>query len=149
MEGTRRALAECRLLASLVRGSVGWGKAPGIRPDNGAVREYEVVPIDASIGRLAGDFVRLYRKSHSVELPDALIAATAVEHRAPSMDQESQALSDEGRRILLSGNPVERVVPGRVHQRLTGLRPHPFRMDLVDVGGPQSVHSQVHGPAVR
>jgi len=39
-------------------------------------------PIDAEIGRLAGDYMRHYRKSHSVELADAMIAATAVAHRA-------------------------------------------------------------------
>lgn len=35
------------------------------------------VPIDAKVGRQAGDYLRLYRKSHSVELGDALIAAAA------------------------------------------------------------------------
>jgi len=38
------------------------------------------VPIDAEIGTRAGNFLRRYRKSHSVELGDALIAATAVAH---------------------------------------------------------------------
>ena len=41
------------------------------------------VPIDAEIGRRAGDYLRDYRKSHSVELGDALIAATASIHRLP------------------------------------------------------------------
>lgn len=55
----------------------------GARP-----REHEVltnlflalicVPIDASVGRKAGEFLRAYRKSHHVELGDALIAASAV-----------------------------------------------------------------------
>ena len=35
------------------------------------------VPIDAEVGHRAGDYLRLYRKSHSVELGDALIAASA------------------------------------------------------------------------
>jgi predicted nucleic acid-binding protein len=35
-------------------------------------------PADAEIGRRAGDYLRRYRKSHGVELGDALIAATAV-----------------------------------------------------------------------
>lgn len=35
-------------------------------------------PADAAVGRHAGDYVRLYRTSHSLELGDALIAATAV-----------------------------------------------------------------------
>jgi predicted nucleic acid-binding protein len=38
------------------------------------------VPIDAEIGRRAGDYLRLYAKSHSVELGDALIAASASIH---------------------------------------------------------------------
>jgi predicted nucleic acid-binding protein len=33
---------------------------------------------DAGIGRLAGEYLRRYRKSHAVELGDALIASTAV-----------------------------------------------------------------------
>ncbi len=41
------------------------------------------VPIDAEIGRRAGDFLRDYRKSHHVELGDAMIAATASIHRLP------------------------------------------------------------------
>ncbi len=35
-------------------------------------------PADAAVGRRAGDYLRRYRKSHSLELGDALIAATAV-----------------------------------------------------------------------
>jgi predicted nucleic acid-binding protein len=38
------------------------------------------VPIDGEIGRRAGDYLRRYRKSHHVELGDALIAATAAIH---------------------------------------------------------------------
>lgn len=38
--------------------------------------------IDASVGELAGEFLRAYRKSHAVQLGDALIAATAVQHQA-------------------------------------------------------------------
>lgn len=40
------------------------------------------VPIDAQTGRQAGDFLRKYRRSHSLQLGDALIAASAVLHRA-------------------------------------------------------------------
>ena len=36
------------------------------------------IPIDGAIGKLAGDYLRQYAKSHNVELGDALIAATAV-----------------------------------------------------------------------
>jgi predicted nucleic acid-binding protein len=35
------------------------------------------VPVDADIGRRAGDYLKRYRNSHSVELRDALIAASA------------------------------------------------------------------------
>jgi predicted nucleic acid-binding protein len=41
-------------------------------------RALTCVPIDAETGRQAGDFLRRYRKSHAVELGDALIAAGAV-----------------------------------------------------------------------
>jgi predicted nucleic acid-binding protein len=40
------------------------------------------VPIDADTGRLAGDYLRHYRKSHGLALGDALIAATAFLNRA-------------------------------------------------------------------
>jgi predicted nucleic acid-binding protein len=36
------------------------------------------VPADAGIGRRAGEYLRQYRKSHAVELGDAVIAASAV-----------------------------------------------------------------------
>jgi len=39
-------------------------------------------PVDHETGRLAGDFLRTYRKSHGVELGDALIAAGALLHNA-------------------------------------------------------------------
>jgi len=35
------------------------------------------VPIDSDIGRRAGEYLGRYRKSHGVELADALIAASA------------------------------------------------------------------------
>lgn len=37
------------------------------------------VPADYGIGRRSGDYLQRYSKSHSVELADALIAASAVE----------------------------------------------------------------------
>lgn len=40
------------------------------------------VPVDLEIGRRAGEYLRRYHASHGVELGDALIAATAVVHRA-------------------------------------------------------------------
>jgi predicted nucleic acid-binding protein len=45
------------------------------RPLNCVMANYET-------GRLAGDFLRQYAKSHGVEVPDAFIAASAVQHRA-------------------------------------------------------------------
>jgi predicted nucleic acid-binding protein len=39
------------------------------------------VPIDAEIGRRAGEYLRLHAKSHDVELGDALIAASASVHQ--------------------------------------------------------------------
>jgi len=39
-------------------------------------------PADAEVGWRAGDYLRRYRKSHGVELGDALIAATAVVNAA-------------------------------------------------------------------
>jgi predicted nucleic acid-binding protein len=41
-------------------------------------RVMNCVPIDAATGREAGEFLRDYRKSHGLELGDALIAASAV-----------------------------------------------------------------------
>jgi predicted nucleic acid-binding protein len=40
------------------------------------------VPIDAKIGQVAGDFLRQFRKSHGLELGDALIAAGTVANNA-------------------------------------------------------------------
>ena len=39
-------------------------------------------PVGASVGRRAGDYLRRYRKRQSLELGDALIAATAVANDA-------------------------------------------------------------------
>jgi predicted nucleic acid-binding protein len=36
------------------------------------------IPADAAVRRRAGEYLRRYRKSHAVELGDALIAASAV-----------------------------------------------------------------------
>jgi predicted nucleic acid-binding protein len=40
-------------------------------------RELVCVPIDEETARLAADYIRKYRKSHGIEVPDALIAAAA------------------------------------------------------------------------
>jgi len=38
------------------------------------------LPIDAQVGRRAGEYLRQFHKSHGVETSDALIAATAAVH---------------------------------------------------------------------
>lgn len=45
-------------------------------------RALRCVPVDAETGRRTGDYMKRYRKSHGVELGDALIAACAVSHGA-------------------------------------------------------------------
>ena len=45
-------------------------------------RALACAPIDNETGRQAGDYLRHYRKSHSVELGDALIASAALLNRA-------------------------------------------------------------------
>ena len=45
-------------------------------------RALTCVDIDAEVGRQAGDYLRQYRKSHGVELGDALVAASAVSRSA-------------------------------------------------------------------
>jgi predicted nucleic acid-binding protein len=42
----------------------------------------ECLPIDGAIGRLAGSYLKQFRKSHGLELADALIAASAVQNDA-------------------------------------------------------------------
>jgi predicted nucleic acid-binding protein len=48
------------------------------------------VPVDTAIGRTAGNFLRKFSKSHSVELGDALIAATAIIHNVPLWTRNSR-----------------------------------------------------------
>jgi predicted nucleic acid-binding protein len=40
------------------------------------------IPTDYEIGELAGTLLRKFAKSHGLEIPDALIAATAIQHNA-------------------------------------------------------------------
>ena len=40
------------------------------------------LPADYEIGKLAGDLMRKYARSHGLEIPDALIAATAIQYKA-------------------------------------------------------------------
>jgi len=39
------------------------------------------IPVDAEVGRRAGEYLRQYAKSRRVELGDALIAASAAVHK--------------------------------------------------------------------
>lgn len=41
-----------------------------------------VAPIDAAIGHRAGSYLRSFRKSHGLQLGDALVAASAATHEA-------------------------------------------------------------------
>jgi predicted nucleic acid-binding protein len=57
----------------------------GARPAEHSVldalfRAIACIPVDAAIGRRAGDYLRQFAKSDQVELGDALIAATASIH---------------------------------------------------------------------
>lgn len=45
-------------------------------------RSLRCVPCNEETGKLAGDFLRHFHRSHGVELPDALIAAAAVQNGA-------------------------------------------------------------------
>ena len=49
---------------------------------NGLFRALTCTPIDEEAGRLAGTYLQRYRRSHGVEIADALIAASAVGSRA-------------------------------------------------------------------
>jgi predicted nucleic acid-binding protein len=40
------------------------------------------IPTNYEIGKLAGELLRKFAKSHGLEIPDALIAATAIQHQA-------------------------------------------------------------------
>ena len=45
-------------------------------------RSLVCVPLDAELGRQAGGYLREYRKSHSLDIADALIASAAVMNNA-------------------------------------------------------------------
>ena len=81
---TELSQSEVAILYSPVTVAELWA---GARP-----REYEALtklfralvcaPIDSETGRQAGDYLRQYRKSHGLELGDALIASAALLNRA-------------------------------------------------------------------
>ena len=59
----------------------------GARPNeydtlNNLFRALMCIPIDAEAGRQAGVYLRQYRRSHGIEIADALIAAGAVANKA-------------------------------------------------------------------
>jgi|SRR5580693_7483788 predicted nucleic acid-binding protein len=59
----------------------------GARPSEydalrGLFRTLICAPIDEEVGRQAGDYLQRYRRSHGVEVADALIAANAVANNA-------------------------------------------------------------------
>ena len=73
--------SDAQILFSPITAAELWA---GARPAEHAALEalFEAlacVNADAAIGRRAGEYLRRYRKSHTVELGDALIAASAVE----------------------------------------------------------------------
>jgi predicted nucleic acid-binding protein len=45
-------------------------------------RALTCIPIDGEVGRRAGAYLQRYRKSHGVEIADALIAAGAAQYGA-------------------------------------------------------------------
>ncbi|MDZ4801954.1 MAG: type II toxin-antitoxin system VapC family toxin [Bryobacteraceae bacterium] len=72
--------SEALILFSPVTAAELWA---GARPSEHGVLEdlFQALvcsPTDSSVGKKAGEYLRRYRKSHSVELGDALIAASAV-----------------------------------------------------------------------
>lgn len=78
------SVSEARILISAVTAAELWaGARPAEHETLEALFEALVcVPADLGVGRRAGEYLRTYRKSHRVELADALIAATAVESEA-------------------------------------------------------------------
>ena len=78
------ANSDRRALYSPVTSAELWG---GARPQEqraleALFRALLCVPIDDEIGHRAGAYLRLYRKSHNLEVADALIAASAAVSKA-------------------------------------------------------------------
>jgi len=47
------------------------------------IRYYDVVDIDTATSKMAANLVENYKLSHNLQIPDAIIAATAVIHQIP------------------------------------------------------------------
>lgn len=78
------AQSENTILYSPVTAAELWA---GARPNEydaltNLFRSLTCAPADGETGRMAGDFLRQYRKSHNVELADALIASAALLNHA-------------------------------------------------------------------
>jgi hypothetical protein len=76
--------AEDAILYSPITAAELWA---GVRPREREAltnffRSLLCVPIDSEMGRQAGEYLQRYRKSHGLQMSDALIAATAVSNRA-------------------------------------------------------------------
>jgi predicted nucleic acid-binding protein len=72
------------LLFSPITAAEVWG---GARTSEKEVtsRFFEVltcIPLDYTIGQIAGGLLRQFSKSHGLKIADALIAATAIQHKA-------------------------------------------------------------------
>ena len=77
---TELSASDAAVLFSPVNAAELWA---GARPSehetlNGLFASLTCIPTDAEVGRQAGAYLRRYRKSHGLELGDALIAASAV-----------------------------------------------------------------------
>jgi hypothetical protein len=66
----------------------------------GLFRALICLPMDEETGRLAGRYLRQYRKSHGVELCDALIAAAAVGRQAHLWTQSRKSYPMPGLTLI-------------------------------------------------
>ena len=78
------SIADAAVLYSPVSVAELWA---GARPNeyetlNNLFRALTCIPIDEETGRQAGVYLRQYRRSHGIEIADALIAASAAANRA-------------------------------------------------------------------
>ena len=76
---TERSESSDGILYSPVSAAALWS---GVRPGATValarlVAALECAPVDSATGRKAGEYLKVFRKSHSLELGDALIAATS------------------------------------------------------------------------